>query len=308
MSTQQLYVKIRGRVLGPFDPSRLQQMVRKGQIGRTHQVSEDGHQWRRAGDYPDLFTQVDNPASANPRFRESAASSESTQTRPQTDSKKWYFSCDGQEQQGPVSISELRSLVNTRQLGPDDLVWREGMADWIAAKMATELEYLFANERSTQQHVNVQTHPATASDSQDLPNETQFVQLRETVRAAQGWVRFIFVVWFVLAAILFSMFVLGLVQGGKTRNSIQVFTAFIYLAESIVYLLSGVLLMRFSAGINSFIQDMNLANLTLGLRNLNNYWILTAIILILSICAALILGAMVLAGALTIPNQPFGLT
>ncbi len=41
----------------------------------------------------------------------------------------FHYSLNGQ-QQGPVSEDQLRQMVATGVIGPDTLVWREGMADW----------------------------------------------------------------------------------------------------------------------------------------------------------------------------------
>jgi hypothetical protein len=42
----------------------------------------------------------------------------------------FYYSLNGQ-QQGPVSEEQLRQMVATGAIGPETLVWREGMADWL---------------------------------------------------------------------------------------------------------------------------------------------------------------------------------
>jgi len=45
---------------------------------------------------------------------------------------EWFYARDNR-QQGPVSALELKQLAQTGQLKPDDLVWREGMGDWLPA-------------------------------------------------------------------------------------------------------------------------------------------------------------------------------
>jgi len=44
----------------------------------------------------------------------------------------WYY-LQGDQQVGPVSGDELKRLVAEGRLGPDDLVWKEGLEDWVAA-------------------------------------------------------------------------------------------------------------------------------------------------------------------------------
>ena len=45
---------------------------------------------------------------------------------------QWYVSIKG-ESQGPYADAQLRELVSTGRLGPSDLVWRDGMTEWVGA-------------------------------------------------------------------------------------------------------------------------------------------------------------------------------
>tara|TARA_Y100000815_G_C13267951_1_gene471846 strand:- start:24 stop:638 length:615 start_codon:yes stop_codon:yes gene_type:complete len=53
--------------------------------------------------------------------------------------KSWYYAENG-ERKGPVSESEAARLAQDGTIGPDTLVWSEGMQDW--AKAATVLPTL----------------------------------------------------------------------------------------------------------------------------------------------------------------------
>lgn len=44
---------------------------------------------------------------------------------------QWYYGKNG-EQQGPVDIETIRSMLASGQLAQGDLVWKEGMANWTA--------------------------------------------------------------------------------------------------------------------------------------------------------------------------------
>jgi hypothetical protein len=41
----------------------------------------------------------------------------------------WYYSQGGQ-QAGPVTLDQIRQMAGAGQITPQDLVWREGMAQW----------------------------------------------------------------------------------------------------------------------------------------------------------------------------------
>lgn len=45
---------------------------------------------------------------------------------------EWYYAQDGR-QHGPVASRELKQLADSGSLQPDDLVWKDGMPDWVPA-------------------------------------------------------------------------------------------------------------------------------------------------------------------------------
>ena len=51
---------------------------------------------------------------------------------------EWFFTKDGQ-QQGPVAAETLRELASSGKLLEDDLVWQDGLVDWVAAKSIKRL-------------------------------------------------------------------------------------------------------------------------------------------------------------------------
>ena len=52
------------------------------------------------------------------------------------DKSLWYYARDG-AQHGPVADDELKRLAEGGTLRPQDLVWRDGMAQWQPARQAT---------------------------------------------------------------------------------------------------------------------------------------------------------------------------
>ncbi len=55
----------------------------------------------------------------------------------------WFVAISGQ-QRGPVSVSELATLVSDGQVGPESLVWTAGMPQWARAGGVEALALLFA--------------------------------------------------------------------------------------------------------------------------------------------------------------------
>jgi hypothetical protein len=54
---------------------------------------------------------------------------------------EWHYSVKG-ERSGPVAAAELKRLADSGQLAPTDLVWKEGLQNWVAA---SSVKGLFAN-------------------------------------------------------------------------------------------------------------------------------------------------------------------
>ena len=50
----------------------------------------------------------------------------------------WYIAVDGQSQ-GPYPAQEIRSYLASGRVGPDTLVWKEGMGDWATISQIPEL-------------------------------------------------------------------------------------------------------------------------------------------------------------------------
>jgi len=55
---------------------------------------------------------------------------------------EWFYMKDGQ-QCGPIGSEELKGLAASGQLQPTDMVWKEGMAEWVAA---SKLKGVFPEE------------------------------------------------------------------------------------------------------------------------------------------------------------------
>src|SRR4051812_25644598 len=51
---------------------------------------------------------------------------------------EWFFA-RGNQQQGPVALQAIQEMLRNGQLQPTDLVWRQGMASWLAASQVPEV-------------------------------------------------------------------------------------------------------------------------------------------------------------------------
>jgi len=52
---------------------------------------------------------------------------------------EWFYTRDGKSKAGPVSSAQLLVLARSGQLLPTDMVWKEGMAQWMPASRIKRL-------------------------------------------------------------------------------------------------------------------------------------------------------------------------
>lgn len=71
---------------------------------------------------------------------------------------QWYYAVDG-KQHGPVPSAELKQLTTAGKLNKQDLVWKEGTPDWVAAGTVPGL---FASEAAATAPASTATTTGTA--------------------------------------------------------------------------------------------------------------------------------------------------
>ncbi|HTV48863.1 MAG TPA: DUF4339 domain-containing protein [Phycisphaerae bacterium] len=59
------YVRIRGKVTGPFDRPTLERMVQRGQLSRVHEISSDRQNWKPASSVGGLFAPISRKTPAH---------------------------------------------------------------------------------------------------------------------------------------------------------------------------------------------------------------------------------------------------
>ena len=175
----QYFVRARGKVMGPFSLERLQTMRSRGQLSRIHEVSIDKQNWQTAANFmSSAIAPADNSASNNHELelQENAPQSSSDSRPPDPSGNKaaWYYHVAG-EMNGPISIMDLRSLVSSHQLTADELVWKEGFADWLPISEVPELKHLTAGAQAItgSSQSMMQTSPGVSvsqSSAQHMPH------------------------------------------------------------------------------------------------------------------------------------------
>jgi S1-C subfamily serine protease len=147
------FIRVRGRILGPYDIGQLKVLRGRGQFSRANEVSVDRQTWQSAAAIEDLLatkTPIDVRQSGS-EPRQSAA--------PATPSSgsSWYYSV-GSERRGPLSTAEMKALLESEQVNSGDLVWREGLREWVAISTVPELTSVYSPDMKAAQPARKPSH------------------------------------------------------------------------------------------------------------------------------------------------------
>jgi len=147
MADDHIYVRFKGKTLGPLTLQKIQDLARRGQITRMHDLSSDGMSWVKAEDFGDIFATSRTPtAAASERTNGSALANPSAGNRTEIANSgfgqaspraneapdqtvQWYAHVDG-ENRGPMEVAAFHALINGGQIDRETLVWRAGFDDW----------------------------------------------------------------------------------------------------------------------------------------------------------------------------------
>lgn len=167
--TQQFFVRRRGRVEGPWSLEKLAAEVSLRKLGRHHELSTDKVDWFRASQVEELFPIVE--AKRTPRVVDAkigSASTEEDEYELEPDETLVWYYYSGDEQCGPVPGTELAYMLEHGQLLGNDLVWREGLDDWLSVEQIPELAWQL---KSHEQFDPIDVSDANRSRKVDLETD-----------------------------------------------------------------------------------------------------------------------------------------
>lgn len=267
---ENFYVRIRGRVQGPYESERLRQLIKRGQLSRMHEVSTDKVTWVPAANYPDLFASRDRAE----RQREPAGHEQTDGDAPQRratadtnrpDEKDWYYAKNN-VQHGPVGFEHLRMLGQTGALEADDLIWKEGMAEWQPARQVQGLSFA--------QPLGSDGPLAQKSGGIDP-------QLVRTVSDSRPWSAFVSFCVNTIGALSATVSLLAFLLGIRHGNTAETASGLFLLIWSGVIITGGVLLSKFNRNAAQFVAQESMASLDQAMRRLRSLWVFLSIILLI---------------------------
>jgi hypothetical protein len=281
---KQLYIRVRGRVLGPYDQEKLQLLARRGQLSRMHEVSEDATAWVRASTYPELFVNDTLPAPAAPRDVSGEVGAPfKPEGQPQrTGGQRWWYNKNGSEA-GPVDQATLQQLLSSGNLSPDDLVWTDGMTQWVPARQAPGLSPFPTDPVAS--HAGGGQIAGSKGQNGELS-----ASLCRSATDSRSWVVFIAIISYVYAGLLFLSGILLLINGANHHLAPVVAYGLFNLIFAVDVAAGGCLLLAYANGIAALRYSRQPMALEKGLRTLHGIWLYVGINLIvfLAFCTVLV--------------------
>ncbi len=199
-----MYVRIRGKSVGPLEEAKVQELVRQGKISRASEVSADGKTWVRASEFGALFQRgeqgswngnlADGPANAPSKPK---GMGDFLPITPEVEEPLiWYYSLDGRAGFGPHSRSEIGLLIRQGTLKPDGLVWKQGeMADTV--RYTQDFAEFFNPKEKPKQESATDPGKTDASPPAEKTSDTapplSSPLIREAVRSGP-WIMFLAII------------------------------------------------------------------------------------------------------------------
>jgi GYF domain 2 len=126
MQKQSFYIRIRGKVTGPFGFEQLKSLRNRGQLRRFHELSEDRQTWVPASAIAQLFG--DETATGVELVDAAPSEEPANRNAPALD---WHYLDGAGSQQGPVPTETLLTLLQKGTIKETTLVWRTGLPNWV---------------------------------------------------------------------------------------------------------------------------------------------------------------------------------
>ncbi|MDB4386267.1 DUF4339 domain-containing protein [bacterium] len=277
MSKDTYYVKIRGRVLGPFLPDRLLEMAKSGKLSRSNMISTNNDHWQKAGEFPELFRSATAPESGS--VTENTTQSNEPVTPEVQEERIWHYGING-DSNGPESQSKIYDLIQTGQLTKMDLIWRDGMPEWKPVSVIPAFSGYFHTEMSSPNHQpQVVNTTVVAEKTTSESNDLSLIRNEQTKQLP--WTTFIFVNLCLSALGNFFGFIGGLVWGGKLANPVLITLAIFYLITTVLTCLAAYYFQQHNTSSRRFTISRDIVDLNNSSIWLCKFWQLVGYILIM---------------------------
>ncbi len=283
-----LYVRLRGRVLGPFDEMKLRELARRGQLGRLHQLSADGVNWMPASSRPHLFSSqtehapetvrtlpaaVSEPAAGSPwNVRQAELRNSPAVNATVSDGQQWYYELGGQEN-GPVSRASLMDAIASGRLKSTNQAWVEGMQGWATLAEVPEFAHLFQSQ-SIQGRAG---QDAAVAEGDALP-----AHLCRAAVDSRPWILTIGITTLVFAVPCGLLGLFLLITGANRGIPPVVVVGISHLIGAIVQIVAAFILLQYASRLAVLRYNRAPIVLTKALQTIGVFWVYMAILMLVA--------------------------
>jgi len=274
------YVKVRGRVYGPYDFERLRHMIRRGQLSRIQELSYDGVTWMPASSEPDLFD-ASTTVATFPYADTDAAENEANTADGAVKSiarkptaARWYYG-SSHLPVGPVSAERIVELLAQGELTGASLIWRKGMTDWNLLEEAPDFSYLFKDTPSRLRAASDPPQPLELPLDESL--EALVAELVHRGTSAHIYVLFIAILAHVAGVVLDVVGLVALWRGIEASDGPSIVLGVTLVIVGLAAHFGGWLVGRYLRRMRACRIHQSLLGLVFAQKSLNPIWMFAAI-------------------------------
>jgi hypothetical protein len=284
IDSNQVYIRFRGRTVGPIVKAKALDMAKRGQLTRSHEISFDGSTWSLAGDMDEFFPALAKVTKKSQTTDEILDSLEAT-----TPNEQWYAHYDG-DNQGPMDLLRMMALVDSGRIRAETMVWKPGTPSWVEAKVA------FPNR--FQPEVAVTTGAASDPSSQA---DTNLDGIATLARRPKPWIMFLGIVGVVWSSVVVLGLALVFVELVSSAESgpVKVLSVVWYMIHILIFaafFYCFVILIKMSNSIGILNYRVTASDLEASLKVSHHFWkwigITVAVLIAINTAAVLAFAAL----------------
>ncbi len=306
MSHDRIYIRFKGKTLGPLTDQKVRDLVRRGQITRMHELSSDGLAWQRAEELGDYFGSRKGKANESNSSVAVAQSKGSRATKASVPSAgstpipgsvpdggvEWYAYVNG-ENQGPLDSQALNQWIQTGDIDGETLVWRAGYDEWRPAGDCLPEQFASAPSPTNSHSAGSRRDGGSIAGA----GPTISADVRQGFTSQRPWVLILSVlglVWSGLSVVYFvTTMVVGAnadwIPGGGSRSAIYGLSGLIVCGIQIA---GEILLLNYATSLKTLEQRRDMTSLGRAAKRLRTFWKYCSIVVI--VILVLLIGTAVL--------------
>lgn len=200
----------------------------------------------------------------------------------------WHYVQNGKSL-GPVPEEQLKAMLTSGTLRPNDLVWHEGMANWTAIQEVPELQPAptpIAPQPNPYAAPQTNVNPPAQAETQAAGPVT--AEAVELLRKTKPWVRF-FSVLGIIGIVLMALGAMAMVllNFGPFRSmplAARIGIGVLYIVLAIFYVPPVLFLHRYASRIRDLMDENSSRNLENALRAQKSFWKYIGLFTVITIC------------------------